>query len=84
MLIWMVTIFQQRLQGNTNPENSDIIVASSPGTTSAAATISDIEREGSLTSPLMPLVVLMVALSTGILISGWVRSRSKHRGNEYT
>ena len=69
---------------DTNPENLDAIVASSPGTTSAPATPSDIERVGSLTSPLMPLVALMVALSTGILISGWVRSRSKHRGNEYT
>ena len=67
----------------TNPENV-ISVATPRETTSSSAATSSIERQGSLTSPLMPLVMLMVALSTGILISGWVRRRSKHRGNEYT
>ena len=66
----------------TNPEN--VISVATPRETTSAAATSSIERQGSLSSPLMPLVMLMVALSTGILISGWVRRRSKHRGNEYT
>ena len=63
----------EEAERNTDPEGFN-----SPPKTSAVTS----EEEGLLTSPLMPLVTLMVAVTTGILIYRWIRRSSKHTGNE--
>ena len=66
----------EEAERNTDPEGFD-----SPPKTAGTTSVTS-EEEGLLTSPLMPLVTLMVAVTTGILIYRLIRRSSKHTGNE--